>query len=250
MSSFRKYILAGVGVLAVLPWATAQQAVQPQGKVQVTPGQVTPGQGNQPAAGYRGPLGQTPWFGNPNVRQQLGFNDTQFSQMNNAYRQAWSAYQQGLTKMTPNLTPEQRSEQMRTLQQNFYNNFSQSTSGILTDPQMRNRFNQLSYQYRGYDALLDPSVQRDLKFTDEQRQKLNEYNQNWNNSMNELYRDYGTNRDDATRRFTDLQAREQSRINEILTEQQRQSWRQMIGDPYRFQLNQYFPSNNTTRPNE
>lgn len=236
----RMVTLAAAGVLAV--WATTAQAQQ---KV---PGQGQSGAFGQQQSPYSGPITQNPWFSNPQVRQQLNFNNEQYTQLQKAYTNAWNQYQQGLNNFEKTLTPEQRNQRMQELQQNFYKNYGTATNSILTDPEARARYNQLQLQYRGYDAFYDPMVQEKLALTPEQRQKVAQYNQEWTKSMQELGRDYATNPEKASQRFNEMRKRDLGRLEQLLTPQQRQTWAQLTGNPYNFQPNVYFQTPATTTP--
>jgi hypothetical protein len=206
-------------------------------------GQVKPvqGQNPQPSKLYS-PFGQTAWFANQDIRQHLKFNDKQYDQLNRAYGNAWAAYQKGVGSLPMTLTPEQRDQRIQELQRDFYKNYSAATNDIITDPQMRARYKQLYLQYRGYDAFYDPQVQEKLALTDAQRQMLKQYHQEWNKSMGEMYGDFQSNPDAVSKRFSEMRKRDIERTEKLLNEQQRQTWRQMIGDPYNFQPNVYFPA--------
>ena len=245
MNRLAKLLTTGAAVVLLTSVVDAQQAVQPKGAVQPAKTQAA-----QVGSGYQGTLNRTPWFSNSDVRQQLRLNDMQYKRLNDAYNQAWTQYQQNLNNLGQDLSPDKRAEQTYKLQQNFYNNFSRTTNDILTDPQTRNRYHQMGLQYRGYDAFFDPTVQEKLNLTETQRQQLRDYGQQWRNSMSELYRDYSTDREAATRQFNEMQTREAERMNKLLTEQQQQTWRQMLGERYGFQPNHYFYSQSNLRPNQ
>jgi len=227
-----KRFVNGIAV-AVLGMLTTEFAIAQQ------PTQVQ----KTPTTGYVGPINQAPWFSNPAVRQQLNMNDAQFSQLNKIHADAWTRYQQGLKIMTEsNLPPDQRSQRMQELQSNYYKSFSTPVNEVFKDEQMRSRYNQLHMQYRGYDALLDPTVQAKLTLTDAQRQKLSQYQEEWRKSMGDLGRDYQMDPQGALRRFEEMRRRDAERTDSVLSEQQRQMWRGIVGNPYNFQPSVYFPS--------
>jgi hypothetical protein len=129
---------------------------------------------------------------------------------------------------------------MQDLQRDFYKNHSAATSEIITDPQMRARYNQLHLQYRGYDAFYDPMVQEKLALTDAQRKTLTQYNQEWLKSMGDLSRDHQSDPERVSKRYNALRKQDIERTEKVLDKQQQQTWRQMIGDRYNFQPNVYF----------
>ena len=210
---------------------------------QAPPAQKSPAPVHNPQVNQRfsSPITQTPWFNNSAVRQQLNLNDAQFNQLNNAYGNAYSQFQKNISNLDPKLTPSQRVQRTQELQQRFYNSFADPTNQVFTDPQMRARYNQLQLQYRGYDALQDPAIQNQLNLTPEQRQKLAQYQTDWQKTMTELQRAYQANPQSVTTPFNEMNQREFQRMNAVFNEQQRQTWRQMVGTPYTFQPSVYFP---------
>jgi hypothetical protein len=215
------------------------------------PGQPGGQQGNPAAGGkggYQGPITPTPWFTNPQIGQQLKFNETQQSQLGKAYQQSWDSYQKGINGLDKTLTDAQRQQRMRELQQNFHKDFSQTHESILTDPEQRQRYNQLHWQYRGYSAFEDPQIAEKLRLTPEQRDKFGQYNQQWSKQMNEFGPSYYSNPQTAAQQWSKMQGQQNQNINSVLTPQQQQAWQQMTGQPYNFQPNAYF-SPPTTTPN-
>jgi len=210
------------------------------------------GQTNQPGTvtqkgGVFTPYSQTPWFSNQDIRQQLKLNDQQFNRLNKSYGEAYNTYQQKLGQLGKNLTDEQRTERMRNLEREFYNNFASSTNQVFTDPAQQQRYNQLYWQYMGYNAFQDPTIQQKLNLTQEQRQKLDQYNRDWATQMNDFNRTFQTDREGTVKRFNAARTQAMDRLNSVLTQQQQQTWRQMVGEPFNFQPNMYFQSSVVTR---
>jgi len=197
--------------------------------------------------GYNGAFGQTPWFSNQDIRQQLKFDDNQYGRLNKAYGESWQRYQNQMAEINKNkdLTDAQRAQRMNDLQRDFSTNFSSTTNQIITDPTQRERYNQMYWQYLGYGAFNDPTVQQKLNLTDEQKQKLGQYGRDWNTQMNDYSRTYQTDQAGTTKRFNESRKQANDRINSVLTQQQQQTWRQMVGDPYNFQPGVYFQGSNS-----
>ena len=129
---------------------------------------------------------------------------------------------------------------MGELQQGFSKGFSTTTNEVFTDPQQRQRYNQLYLQYQGYNAFSDPAVQEKLNLTAEQRQKLGQNGQEWHKQMSELGRTYETDREGTTKKYIELRTQSGERISTILTPEQTKSWQQMTGETYQFPPNVYF----------
>jgi hypothetical protein len=236
----------------VQPPQGQQQLQPPQGQQQVQPPQgqkvptVQPNPGQQGV--YSSGMSQTPWFSNQDIRQHFKLTDQQFNQLNQTYGEHYGIYQQGVNKFGKDLNPEQRFEKMQELQQRFNKDFSATANNVFTDPQQRQRYNQVYLQYQGYNAFSDPSVQEKLNLTPEQRQQIAQYGQDWDKRMNDLGRTYQTDREGSTKQFNEMRTQSGERLNTVLTPEQQKSWQQMTGEPYQFQPSVYFQTGTGVAP--
>jgi len=225
----------------------ASTAMAGQQKGQVPQGQKTPPPSGTGISGqqgfYHGGMGQTPWFGNQDVRQHFNLSDAQYNQLNKGYGTSYGQYQTGMQNLGNDLTPEQRTQKMGELRQGFNKDFSTTADKVFTDPQQRERYNQLQLQYQGYNAFSDPMVQQKLNLTAEQRQQLNQQGQNWTTQMNTFGTTYQTDPTGSTKKYNEMRKQSGEQINTVLTPEQRKSWQQMTGKSYDFQPSAYF---NTT----
>jgi len=195
---------------------------------------------------------QTPFFADPGVRQQLNLNDTQFSTLNTAYQNAYARYNQALNNLSPALTPEQREVQALRLQQQFNQGLANLSGTAFTDPQARNRFNQLNRQYMGADAFNDPSVQQQLNLTPAQVRQLRTLQNNWRQQLQQFGQSAGnvqtpgnvqsqgnaTTADNNTQ-WSQLWQQYNASVNGVLTPQQQQMWSQQVGESYPFSANAF-----------
>jgi hypothetical protein len=186
---------------------------------------------------------QQPWFNPRVIRQQLNLNDDQFNQLNRSYGEYWNRYNQGMSQLGRDLNEQQRMQRLRELEGNFQRDFSTSTNRVFTDPQQRERFNQLYLQYQGYGAFSDPRIQQQLNLTPQQRQRLNELNTEWNSQMGRLGTEFRTGDEGVTNRMRTLQQQFNQRFNTILNDEQRQTWQGMVGEPFNFPPEVFFQTN-------
>lgn len=244
-----------VAFLTVALWAVpalSQQQGQNQNQQNQNQNQNQQNQNqNQGRTGMQGSIGQTPWFADQGIRQQFKWNDETFNRMNTAYQKSYNSYQQELNRLN-SLPAEQRQQKMTELQNNFWKDFSTTTNEAITDPQQRQRYNQIYLQYRGYGAFSDPMVVERLKLTDEQRQKLTQFGTEWNTQMGTLGQGFQTDREGTTKRFQQMQSQTGERINSVLNPEQQRAWREMTGEAYQFQPNVYFQgsTSGSTNPNQ
>lgn len=215
----------GVGRGSAHPSQTGNQG-QPAGQGQGVRG------GN---AQHRfGGINQTPWFADANVRRDLRLTDDQFNRLNTVYGQHWTTYNTGLSQLG-SLEEQARLQRMQGLQSAFNTNLGTASNDFFQGDQ-RTRFNQVWMQYRGYDVFNDPTIQQRLNLTPQQLEQLRRLDQEYATQINEVYQGLGNDRVGALRRFSDLRGGINTRVNTILKNEQRPLWRDMLGEPYSFQL--------------
>jgi hypothetical protein len=219
-----------LGMLAAGGAAVAQQVPVQGIKAQPTA---------PPGITYGGPA-QTPWFGDQDVREQFKLSNDQYKVLSKAYGEAWAHYNSGLGQLGNGLTEAQRAQKMRDLQAAFYQSVNGSVDRLISDPQQRQRYNQLHLQYQGYAAFNDPTIQQKLNLSNEQRQKLAQYGQEWNQQMSALHQAYQTDPIGTTNRYHEMVKQNNQRFNSVLNQQQQQAWQQMTGASFNFPPGVYF----------
>jgi hypothetical protein len=215
--------LAVAALLAVPDFASAQATVRV----------------NAARGGYR-LWNRTPWFGNAGIRRQLKLDDAQYNRLNQGYVQYWTPYNQTVTGFPADINEAERQKRLAEAYGTFNRGFTKTTGEVFTDPQIRDRYNQLNLQYQGYAAFNDPTVQERLRLTDEQRQAFHRYYNDWNKQMDTYAREYPTNREVVTKEWPNTWKQTRERINTTLTPEQRRTWTEMIGEPYEFTPDVYF----------
>jgi hypothetical protein len=224
--------IAAAGSLAIL---AAGPALAQQAQVQGVKTQPTVQQGIT----YGGVV-QTPWFSDKAARDQVKFSNDQYNALNKAYGEAWTNYNSNLGRIGGTLTEAQRAQKTHDLQAVFNQNVNGSVDRLITDPQQRERYRQLHIQYQGYSAFNDPTIQHKLNLTNEQREKLTQYGQDWNRQMGTLHQSYQTDPAGATQRYNEMVQQNNQRYNTVLNQQQQATWQQMTGAPYNFAPGLYF----------
>jgi hypothetical protein len=173
----------------------------------------------------------------------LNLNDDQFNQLNRSYGEYWNRYNQGMSQMGRDINEQQRMQRLRELEGNFQRDFSTSTNRVFTDPQQRERFNQLQLQYQGFGAFNDPRIQQQLNLTPQQRQRLNELNTEWNTQMGRLGTEFQTGDQGISNRLRNMRQQFNQRFDAILNDEQRQLWQGMVGEPFDFPPEVFFQTN-------
>ena len=192
---------------------------------------------------------QSPWFGNPSVRQQLGLPEAQFNQLNQNYSAAYTQYSEAMKQLRSNTNVAERRQMQNALRQRFQQQFGQNVDTALTDQAMRNRFNQLAMQYQGYNALNNPTIQQQLRLTPQQQQQFAQYNQEWNQQMQTLSQVYRSDPLAAIRQYRQLRQQLASNFGSTLTPAQADQWSNLTGQPFNLPASAYFGNGNQVSTN-
>lgn len=223
---------------------------------------------------FGGPT-SAPFFADPGARQQLGLNNNQYNQLNTAYQQALQRYNQNVAGLNTGVgtggaaaqraTRQQQAEasannnananvatsnnritdptgremSLQDYQNQFATDFNASVDATFTDPAMRQRFNQLNWQYQGVNAFNDPAVQKQLNLTPQQRQQFSQLQGQWQRDLRNL--EAGARGNVTQQELQALRQRFGIRVNSILTPVQQQEWTAAIGQRYDFPSSAYYP---------
>jgi hypothetical protein len=187
-----------------------------------------------------------PFFADPGVRQQLNLNDTQFNSLNRAYLDSYNRFNQNVTGLNANLTPEQRMARMQQLENQFNTDFSRSADTTFNDPRFRTRFDQLNRQYMFFNAFNDRALQRQLSLTPQQMQQVQQLAAQWRQQLMQLNSNNGVGVSGIDpQEWNQIYTQYWNQLNGVLTPEQQQTWMQLTGQRYTFPSNLYVP---TTRP--
>ena len=198
---------------------------QANGPQTATP-QSLPGQ-----PGYYG-YTQSPWFASPGIQQQLSLSNEQMTKLNQAYQQNWNDYSKGLNGLGAINEPE-RLKRIQDLSGNLNGQLGQTAQGVLKQSQY-DRYQQLNLQHQGLNAFNDALVQDKLKLNADQLRRIHELGAKQNQMLTDLQRQAAVDPTAAAQQFQDFRRQNDLQLNSILTEQQRQTWQQLIGQPYDF----------------
>jgi hypothetical protein len=185
------------------------------------------------------PVNPTPWFNDPGARQQLMLNDNQFNQLDRAHQEAFTRFNRAVTGLNNNLTEQQRMQQLQQLQARFNQEFDASLNTVFTDPQVRQRFNQLNWQFQGPMAFNDPAIQQQLNLTPAQQQQLRQLAMQWRQQLNQFQVAGQVDPYFTQQQWMTFNTQYQNQLGGILTPAQQQTFQQLLGQQYAFPVNTY-----------
>lgn len=167
------------------------------------------------------------------VGKSLNLTQDQITRLNKLTTDTQGRYRDDYTKLGT-LNDADRFARTQELNQKYYTDWNKAARDVFNDTQ-RNRYQQLGYQYGGFNTFYDPDVQKRLNLTAEQQKDLRaQYDwsaQQWA----DINRTGATDATKATQLYRDYWTARQERLNKFLTSEQQKVWNEMIGDAYTFQ---------------
>jgi Spy/CpxP family protein refolding chaperone len=177
---------------------------------------------------------------NKSVQKELKLTDDQVKKIDTAIKEIREKHQDDFAKLR-DLDQSERFEKMRELQKTVSEEQSKELKTILDEKQMK-RLKQIALQQRGPMAFADEEIQKELKLTDDQKDKIKTIN---DDAMQEM-REAGQNafNPDATDEekkaaFKKLNEKRQEinketmkKIDAVLTDEQKKSWKDMVGEKF------------------
>jgi hypothetical protein len=219
---------------------------QPPAKGQTPPAQTQPpatqgNQANQAIQGqpntiqnpiHYGTMTQNPFFMNQGVQKQLNLNDPQMNQLKQNYGNYWNQYMKDLGAGQANKGKTNTGE----LTTNFNNQMLKTAQGVLSPTQFQ-RYRQLHWQAQGFNTFNDPTVIQQLNLSADQQAKIRAYSEQQNQKAGDIFGSSSADPQMAAKEYEKLRLQNDQYINSILTPQQQQTFRSLLGEPYDFTPN-------------
>ena len=122
-------------------------------------------------------------------------------------------------------------EKSKEVREIYRQEFPRLLAEILTPEQMA-RLNQIHLQFIGVKAFVEPTVVKAMNFTEEQRAKIDEIIKDNSKETFEVYLKSNGDAKTARQKVDELNKRQMERALAVLTEKQRQVWKEVIKDPF------------------
>ena len=217
-------LLGWAGALALATSANAQTQPPVRTQPQVQPGEARPAQTNL----YPPTLYQM-----NDVSKTLNLNREQIDSLNKVTGQVQSQYRDDYGKIGT-LSGVDRAARLQELNRNYYTAWNKGANDVFNDTQ-RSRYQQLNYQYGGFNSLYDPEVQKQLNLTERQMKALGEHSDWSNKQWDEIQRMGATDPTKATQSFNEYWKQREERFGKYFTPEQQKAWSSMTGEAYKFQ---------------
>ncbi len=204
---------------------------QPKTGTPTTGGKAPAGSPTTGGTANNSPFG-TPLYQMNDVSRSLKLQDAQNTRLTELGQRLEDRYQrdaQGLDR----LNERERATRANELQSQYRADWLKGAQGIFDERQL-SRYQQLQYQYGGFNSLSDADVQRRLNLTAEQQAQL-KASLEWNSTqLQGIDRAATSDREKASQLYTDYWKARGDRFNKFLTADQQKAWAQLTGDPFAF----------------
>jgi hypothetical protein len=218
-------VVLGVAVLLAVP-ALSQQRQQ--------------GQQGRGGGGFGGGLAGL--IENVGVQQELKLDNEQVEKAKAAVDKVREKHRADRAKLQ-DLSQEERREKSRAINQAVSEETMKALEDVLKPEQIK-RFKQIELQRRGAEAFTEPEVQKALKLSGEQKEKIKTIAADAAQERRELLQRGGNrgqgeaNRggEEAQKQMVALRKATVEKVSAVLTGEQKQTWKEMIGQPFEVQF--------------
>jgi len=191
------------------------------------------GQGRGQGRGGRGAGmgGIAGLLNNESVQKELKLDSEQVDKIKAAIAKVRQQHEEDFTKLRDLDQEEQRTKRQE-LTKTVSEELLKSAGGILTPDQVK-RLKQIDLQQAGTRAFTRADVEKGLNLTADQKEKIKAISEDAAKEMNELRQAGGGqgNRE----KMTELRNQTNGKIQAVLTDDQKKTWKEMTGEPFQIQ---------------
>jgi len=165
----------------------------------------------------------------PNVQKDLKLTDEQVKKVQETLREIRESHQSEYTALR-DASPDVRLAKTATLNVTVSDEVKKALS---FSPEQSKRFDQISLQARGVQAFASPSVEQNLKLTDDQKSKIHEIVEATRTSAAGAFNKDASEqeRTDARNKRAAAQKENMTKVQALLTDDQKTTWKELTGEP-------------------
>jgi len=193
-------------------------------------------QGQRKGGGFgRGGFGPGMLLNNKGVQKELKLTDDQTKKVTDALKEVQDKHRDEFTGLQ-DLQGDERREKMQEIMKKVNEEQTKAISEILSADQVK-RLNQIELQNSGPRAFTQEKVQKDLKLTDDQKDKIKTIADDLNQEMQGL-RGGGGDFQENMKKMASMRKEAMEKITAVLTDDQKKTWKELTGEPYEVKFEQ------------
>ncbi len=172
---------------------------------------------------------------NEGVQKELKLDGDQIEKATAAVQKVQDKHADDRAKLQ-DLEGQERFEKMMALNQAISAETMKALEDVLKPEQIK-RLKQIQLQQRGVDAFTDPEVEKALKLTSEQKEKIKTIAGDAAAQRRELFQPGGgADFQEMQKKMAALQKTAMENVSALLHADQKQAWKDMIGQPFEVQF--------------
>jgi hypothetical protein len=197
--------------------------------------------GSQQGPGLFGGLGSLDMLlQNAGVQKELGLKDEQLSKVKEVIRDVRLKHREDWEKLR-DLSPEERREKLPQLIKLVSDDITKSLGEVLSPAQLK-RLKQIKWQNDGLRAFSEEDVNKVLKLTEPQREKIRTINEEALQEFAAIFQGSDSppsgNYQDAMKKVTTLRKETLAKGVAALTPEQKKAWKDLVGNPFEVRFEQ------------
>ena len=166
-------------------------------------------------------------YTNKSVQKELKLTEDQTKKVNETVADLGEKYQDRLQEARSS----QDFPQMQKLNQEMVADARKALADTLK-PEQSKRFGEIALQQMGVQAFGNPMVMKTIKLTDDQTSKVTTLQTEMRDKMMELRQGFQDDREGTMKKMADLRTEMLGKAVALLTDDQKKSWKDMIGEPF------------------
>jgi len=170
-------------------------------------------------------------LGNASVQQELKLDPAQVEKAKGIADKA----REKVTSALEGLEGQERFTKMREITKEINEDIHKSASEFMSKDQVK-RLHQIQHQVQGAQAFTDEHVQKHLKLTDAQKSEIDGIVQESQQQMRTIFQESQGDREAAMAKITELRKETMSKIEGKLTDEQKSSYKEMLGAPFEIKM--------------
>ncbi len=178
-----------------------------------------------------GPMLMVGLLRNPQVQQELKLTEKQLQKLQALGEQMREKFR-GLRQELQGLSPEERAKRVEQVNAEV----EKQLATVLTEQQLK-RLKQVALQVEGYAALVRPEVAKQVGLTEGQSKQVRAILREAAEKRRALFQEGpGADRQAMFQKMQEIRRWTNEQIEKLLTDQQKKKWRELIGEPVKFEL--------------
>jgi hypothetical protein len=215
-SSFGVFLVVALAALA--PGQSAQ-AQPPGGR----------GQGMM-GGGMMGPMAGLAVLGTPEGQKELNITEEQKTKLATLQESTRATMMERFQSLQ-DVPQDERRAKGETLMREVADGMKKDVKAIL-DPTQYTRFEQITIQAMGFTAFNQPDVQKALKFTADQKSKIEAMQGANMTAMREAFQSNQGDQEAIRKAMTEIRDKSMEKAKALLTDDQKKAWAELIGKPF------------------